>query len=230
MHRLTLLAVVFLGACGASAVPARDLSALEWHDDFLGANLRPEYSLQTFYAENTFVADRPGGWVEMRARGRYEKARMRLGDDPTDTSSVELNMPFFHVSRSVGRSRVVLDSDVNVHATVGYVGPDDPNGVGGAWLYRYEFGQGPTWMLQTCAESQCSNIRAEWKHTPGEPFELEVRLMPGRVEGYINGELKAVSTQHVPSGGAAWEYQLWGYEGAEPIMQIDYLNIRQNRS
>jgi hypothetical protein len=219
---------------------------IEWHDDFLGQKLRPEYSMVPGTAGPSHGPVNIGGaWWELRTTTpQNHSGRIRLGDDPTDTGGTALAMPFLHAALARGRTRVCLDANLHMNATIGFVGPDDPNGVGGSILYRYQFGyQG--WKLQTVKLGVSTNTALvnaagmQFNHTPGVPFEVDIFLSPKAVVATVfapGGPYMAANTTNIPDGGAAWEYQIWGHEQnagqgdwATPTMKFDYLNISQDR-
>lgn len=228
---LGALSLGFTAACSERAHP--DTTRVEWFDDFLGSRLHPAYSYVLTQADFAHPVDGIGGWFAITASDPEYNARFRLGDDPRDTFGVQMNMPFAHAQHASGQTRVVMSHDAQVEATIGFVGPDDPNGVGGALLYRND-GTNAGWILQTCRDGECEMVPTGFRHAVGQAFTVEIRLAPGRVEALINGRRVAVSTEHVPTGGAAWEYQIWGMEAPgvarpQPTMLIDFLSISQRR-
>lgn len=229
---------------------ANNVDKVKWYDDFLGSKLHPAYSIPYYCLPNRKDCVKsqniPGGWYKLTANyfqlnsnpeqvspDQSSSGRIRLGDDPTDSAGYDLNMPFTHALEAVGRTRVAMDTDDFMNATIGFVGPDDPQGVAGALLYRFQYGS-KDWWLQTCNKSKCTNARLDFLHEKGVPFDIEIRLSPDSVEAWINGKLEARSTEHIPTGGAAWEYQVWGYEDkgeiTHPSMYLDYLHITQKRA
>lgn len=240
------VALIVAGLCGAAyafwpVVPPRDPDRIEWHDDFLGGRLRPDYTAPRAHERFAFVeSGAAGGWLHLTATSWDRMARLRLGDDPTDTGNASHNMPFVHAAEPTATTRVLLSDNNNLDATIGFVGPDDPNGVSGALIYRD--GQGGNdrgWMLQTCRDGDCKTTLLRnadgyvFVHGPSVPFTVRIEMMPGRAQACaesVGDQFCASNSANVPEGGSAWEYQVWGHHGATPSMMIDYLNITQRRS
>jgi hypothetical protein len=213
-----------------------DVSKVSYVEEFLGDQIPDIFNIST--AGNGAVVPSQlamiNGWAQMSGYGNESVARMRLGEDRQDSGKHHLNFSVRHHAR--GSARLVINSEADLHVTVGFVGLDDPANVGGALLYRSE---SKSWWLQ-CTKNyhgdpaNVTNIDTRWKHKPGVPFVLTISTSPSKVDAYVDGQLIGTCTTNIPTAhGMPWEFQLWNARTATgwsaPALWIDYLAVRQER-
>lgn len=233
-----LVAAVLHNMGSAAAADLPDMSYVEHREDFLGDEVPSAFHVSL--AGTSFVRMSEhltvNGWLEMGASEKEGAARLRLGEDRDDSPVHHLNFSTRHLARAT--TRLVINADVGLEATVGFTGKDDPANIGGALLYRSNT---QTWYLQ-CTRNyspehpeRSTVVDTKWKHTPGVPFVVTIRTSPTKVTAHIDGRLVATVTTNIPADdGMPWEFQLWNRKDPDgawsaPVMWIDYLAIRQER-
>jgi len=234
---ITLVGIVLVSGA------ASRIDKVTWFDDFLGVNLRPEYSLSLVGKGFARLAEKPaiGGWMELAAPvGESSVARVRLGEEPGSSHFNNLN---WSIEKNLfAKIRLQLNSTTGLRATVGFVGENDPDNVF-ALEYRSVATahcdknswhltaiDSPDWKNNRAAyESYCPN----WTHEADQPFVIEFKLSPGSGSVFINGQHMIDVTEHITKGALAFEFQLWDEENngvwSDVRMSVDYLLIEQDR-
>lgn len=220
------LAAVFLSFVLAS-VPAVafDLSRVSFVDDFLGINFDSRWNFLPGGTGKRSLEPLVGGWARLWTLNATGNSRMRLGEELGNSA---YNVPHWCVCRNaVAEAIVFINTVPNAMVSIGFMGINDPQNIGGA--LHYNPAVSPVWWLQTIVDGQITNVSTNWTHTNGRTFRVRIETSPAEVRAYINGNLVATSTTTIPQNGLVFELQIWNLNGFAAGMWVDAVAIEQDR-
>jgi hypothetical protein len=233
INRIIICLLMVAPVCAAQTEPQ-----VNWFDDFLGVALHPGYAISLAGTGVVRISDAPsvGGVVLLGVMGTAPgAARLRLGEDPVTGAQNALN--FSAKKNLVYRTRVFLNRNTDLQATIGFVGYHDPENVLALVIGAKE--GGPNWEFQVVNGGKGVQTPTGFLHEPGRWFTVKIVTEWGEVPSvrlYINDSaepLVTVKGQSVPGDGLCPEFQVWnkkldsGY--SQPSLYIDYLSVTQDR-
>jgi len=228
-----IVCLFFFGAIAQIEQPR-----VSWFDDFLGVRVNQAYS-QSFAGTGAIqIADDTAGSsgiVLLAAMGSGSgAARLRLGEDPI-TGSPFNALSFSARKNLVYQSRVFLNCNSDVSATIGLIGYSDPKNVI-ALIYGTPEGH---WMFEVTNDGNRTFLDTGFRHEPGKWFTVKITTEWGETPAakiYINDNaepLAVVTGEFVPPGGLCPEFQIWNRPlddaYSQPTMYVDYLSVSQDR-
>lgn len=234
MKTLTLLLfVICLSGLGISQITQ---PKVQWFDDFLGIKPNPAYAISKSDSATVEIASDTGGnggMILLSVFGYASgAARLRLGEDPV-TGGIN-SLSFSARKNLVYQTRVFLNGDTDVCATIGFIGYSDPNNVIAAI-----YGVGNTWRFEVTNDGQREFVDTGFRHKPGCWFTVKIVTEWGEIPKakiYFDDDTAPaaeVGGNYVPPSGICPEFQLWNRKTEEaysqPTMWIDYLSISQDR-
>lgn len=222
---------------GTHASANDELSRVRWMDDFLGVAIDARYS-QVRDGTGVIGPARgaiPGGALSLETSSTAAGvARVRLGEE---RATGAWDVRSFTAGKSVVlRARVQMNRVDGLLATVGFVGPEDPQYAIAA-LYNPAVNE--RWVFEVNNASSRLHLSTTFQHTPGAWSVIEILTTAGpiptaalRIDG--KEEARVATEGAVPLEGLAAELQLWnvdqgGGRWSAAAMQVDYLSIEQDR-
>jgi hypothetical protein len=230
-RRLTMLLKILFALLAFTSLCFAQEPRVSWFDDFLGARLHPGYVVSLAGTGTVRIAEgHVGGAVLLAAMGYGDgAARLRFGEEPVSGAYNALN--FSARKNFVYQTRLYLNRNTEVAATVGLIGFADPQNVIAA-LYGE-----PGWVFEVANEGLRMVLDTGFRHAPGNWVTFKIVTQWGetpKASLYINDRLVAeVEGEYVPSTGICPEYQVWNRSlddaYSQPTMWIDYLSVSQER-
>lgn len=206
-------------------------ASVSFSDDFIGVGLQPAWHPEGDVSMSSYGVD---GLVQLASASSSTPARLRLGEDQNQISTLPLGIHNWAAPNGVTlEARIVINS-LDCEVTFGLVGVGDGNTPAadfvGLWLPN-----ATGWTLQASnvgAGGVLVNQPSTFIHTPGGYFDFEIGLAPAGGTISANGSVIAsvTNTSAIPLAPMFVEFQIWGTAtNSDAAMWVDWMSITQGR-